>query len=54
MSYQISFAVSLKAFPEPKWPSMPLEKLIEVTFANRMIFDDQHPGLKRLLGAEIL
>ena len=52
--YQISYAMSEKAFPPTKWPSMPLSKLIEVTFANRMIFDEQHPGLKRLLGDEIL
>lgn len=52
--YQISYARSPEAFPSPKWPSTPLSKLIEVTFASRMIFDEQHPGLKRLLGDKIL
>ena len=52
--YQISYAKSQNAFPDPKWPSTPLGKLIEVTFANRMVLDEQHPGLKRLLGDNIL
>jgi hypothetical protein len=52
--YKIDFSKSPKAFPNPKWPSASLDSLIQVTFANRMIFDEQHPGLKRLLGDEII
>ena len=52
--YQISYAINKKAFPETKWPGTPLDKLIEISLANRMIFDEQHPGLKRLRGDVVL
>jgi hypothetical protein len=51
-NYQIRFARSQKAFPEPKWPSQSLSELIAVSFPNRMIEVENHPGLLRLLGAE--
>ena len=39
------------AFPEPKWPTQPLNELIFKAFApHRMITDENHPGLLRLLG----
>ena len=53
-NYKIDYPVSQKAFPEPKWPSVSLDALIQVTFKGRMILDEQHPGLKRLIGAEII
>lgn len=52
--YKIDFAIDEEAYPATKWPSASLDKLIQVTFANRMILDEQHPGLKRLLGAKII
>jgi hypothetical protein len=51
-NYQIRFAQSEKAFSEPKWPTQPLSELIAVSFPNRMIESENHPGLLRLLGAE--
>ena len=51
-NYQIRFARSQKAFPEPRWPSQSLSELIAVSFPNRMIESEDHPGLLRLLGAE--
>jgi hypothetical protein len=38
-------------FPEPKWPSQSLAELIEKTLAGRIINDENHPGLLRLIGA---
>ena len=38
------------AFPDPKWPSRPLEDLIEITFRNANIDTLDHPALLRLLG----
>lgn len=49
--YKISFAHDEDAFPAPKWPTQSLPQLIEVTFAGRMIDNEKHPGLLRLLGA---
>jgi hypothetical protein len=53
-NYKIDHSTHPEAFPQPKWPSVSLEKLIEVTFANRMILDERHPGLKRLIGDKVL
>jgi hypothetical protein len=49
--YQINYARSDKAFPEPIWPKQTLEELIAVTFKGRMIDHEDHPGLLRLIGA---
>jgi hypothetical protein len=49
--YQINYARSDKAFPEPSWPKQTLDELINVTFKGRMIESDDHPGLLRLIGA---
>jgi hypothetical protein len=49
-SYKVDAARNPSAFPEPKWPSQSLEELIGKTFAGRMIEDDDHPGLARLVG----
>jgi hypothetical protein len=48
--YQIIPAKNQKAFPEPKWPTQSLDKLIEIAFKGRMIETDDHPGLLRLIG----
>ena len=49
-SYKIDFARDADAFPEPKWPSQTLEDLIDVTFTGRMIEQEDHPALLRLIG----
>jgi hypothetical protein len=51
-SYQITYAKDQDAFPEPKWPKQSLDELILVTFDGRMIDNDTHPGLLRLIGAK--
>jgi hypothetical protein len=51
-TYKIDNARNHDAFPEPKWPSQTLDELIAVTFAGRMIEDENHPGLLRLIGAK--
>src|SRR5271166_1024974 len=50
-AYKIDFAKDQDAFPEPKWPTQSLDKLIEKTFAGRLIVDERDPGLLRLIGA---
>jgi hypothetical protein len=49
--YLIQYAENQDAFPEPAWSTQKLEKLIVVTFAGRMIENENHPGLLRLRGA---
>jgi hypothetical protein len=52
-AYKISYARDVDAFPEPKWPSLSLDELIEKAFHdNRMIITDTHPALLRLIGAK--
>jgi hypothetical protein len=51
-SYKIDFARDQDAFPETKWPTQLLDELISTTFAGRMIDNDRHPGLLRLIGAK--
>jgi len=48
--YKPKFSHDLDAFSEPKWPAQSLGELISVTFERHMIEDENHPGLKRLLG----
>jgi hypothetical protein len=48
--YKPRFSHDPDAFPEPKWPTQSLAELIAVTFGRRLIEDENHPGLKRLLG----
>jgi hypothetical protein len=52
--YKIDFAKDADAFPPPKWPTQSLENLILITFTDRMITDEKHPALLRLLGARQL
>jgi hypothetical protein len=50
--YKIDFAKHADAYPEPKWPPQSLEALIIAAFGpNRMIIEESHPGLLRLIGA---
>jgi len=50
--YKIDVARDQDAFPKPKWPTQPLNDLIEKTFAGRMIDHEEHPALLRLIGAK--
>jgi hypothetical protein len=50
--YKIDLARDQDAFPNPKWPSQSLPELVDITFVGRMIEDDQHPALLRLIGAK--
>ena len=49
-SYQVKMAHDPDAFPDPKWPTRPLEDLLEITFRNASIDTLDHPVLKRLRG----
>jgi hypothetical protein len=50
-AYKINFARDHDAFPEVNWPSVSLGTLIETTFAGRMVNEENHPALRRLIGA---
>jgi hypothetical protein len=50
--YKVESSRDKDAFPEPAWPTQKLERLIAVTFAGRMIDNENHPGLLRLIGAK--
>jgi hypothetical protein len=51
-SYKIDKARDPNTFPEPNWPAQTLDDLIIRTFADRMITEENHPGLLRLIGAK--
>jgi hypothetical protein len=51
-AYKVDHAQDPEAFPEPEWPKQSLSELIDVTFRGRMITDENHPGLARLIGAK--
>jgi hypothetical protein len=50
--YKPEFAEDEDAFPAPKWLTQPLSEIIGVTFKDRMIVNNNHPGLLRLIGAK--
>jgi hypothetical protein len=50
--YLIEKARDPDAFPAPKWPEQSLADLIERAFAGRMIVSEDHPALRRLIGAK--
>jgi hypothetical protein len=52
--YKVDIARDQDAFPAPQWPSQPLEALIEVTFAGRLVETANDPALLRLIGAKVL
>jgi hypothetical protein len=52
--YKTDRARDVDAFPAPKWPTQSLDELILATFAGRIIDQDDHPGLLRLIGAKQL
>ena len=41
---------SQRPYPEPTWPDLSLEDMIELAFGERMITDMDHPLVKGLLG----
>jgi hypothetical protein len=49
-SYKVDFARNASAFPEPRWPSQTLDEMILKAYDGRMIDDDDHPGIARLVG----
>jgi hypothetical protein len=51
-NYKIKRARDQDSFPEPKWPTKPLDELILEAFKGRMIDTLDHPGMLRLLGAK--
>jgi hypothetical protein len=42
--------VSMAELPEPEWPEMSFEQLLELAFADHIIEDMNHPVLRRLRG----
>lgn len=50
--YKIDAARDPDAFPEPKWPTQSLTDLINKAFAGRIIEQEDHPALLRLIGAK--
>jgi hypothetical protein len=51
-NYKIDLAQDPDAFPDPKWPPQSLDELISTAFKDRMIDHEDHPALKRLIGAK--
>jgi hypothetical protein len=50
-SYKIGYAKDQDAFPEPRWPTDPLDDLVVKAFApHRLIEDEGHPSWCRLIG----
>ena len=47
-AYDIFEAVG--QFPEPVWPDLPFERLLEIGFRDRFIDSLDHPVLRRLRG----
>ncbi len=41
---------SRAALPEPEWPDLPLEEILQKAFAGRVIDSHDHPVLRRLRG----
>jgi hypothetical protein len=50
--YFVQVARDRDAFPEPKWPEQSLNDLLDRAFAGRMIGEEDHPALLRLIGAK--
>jgi hypothetical protein len=50
--YFVQVARDPDAFPEPKWPEQSLNDLLDRAFAGRMIGEEDHPALLRLIGAK--
>ena len=49
--YKIDFAKDADAFPPPKWTTRTLEELLKVSFGGATIESEDHPALRRLIGA---
>jgi hypothetical protein len=50
--YLLEAARDPDAFPEPKWPEQSLNDLINRAFDGRLIVSEDHPALRRLIGAK--
>jgi hypothetical protein len=53
-TYQTTFARKPEALGEPKWPPQTLNEILATAFDGRMIGEEDHPGLLRLLGAKLI
>lgn len=52
--YKVKPALDADAFPEPAWPKKTMNEILEVSFgADRVIEDEDHPGLRRLTGRKV-
>jgi hypothetical protein len=51
-AYKIDVAKDPDAFAEPQWPTQSLADLIGLAFSGRIIDNENHPGLLRLIGAK--
>jgi hypothetical protein len=51
-AYRVKPARDPDAFSKPDWTKQPLDELIGITFAGRMIDSENHPGLLRIIGAK--
>lgn len=49
-SYLVDKARNQDAFPDPAWPKASLDELIAKAFVGRMIQEEDHPALLRLIG----
>jgi hypothetical protein len=52
-SYQMTKARDADVFPEPKWPTQPLDDIILRAFDGCAILSDDHAALARLTGAKL-
>jgi hypothetical protein len=50
-AYKSDFSRDQDAFPQPKWPTEQLGKMILRAYHGRAILTDDHPGLLRIIGA---
>jgi len=50
--YKVEFTRDKDPFPEPTWPTQTLPELIDATFKGCQIETEDHPSLRRLIGAK--
>lgn len=48
--YVISVAMDQDFVDPPNWPTQPMNALLALAFKGRLIFDEKHPAMLRLLG----
>jgi hypothetical protein len=50
--YKTDLAKDADAFPLPKWTTRSLEELLKVSFNGAIVDSEEHPALRRLIGAK--